>query len=191
MRIPAILLASALSVSGGAASAFTIDFGFGLFQNLPYSEENIDFAESAPINSAVFPNSFGGALIGNDPNSGWLGFAEDNVITLTSAFGGLFDITSLDIGPSTIGGGEINVTFTGYKAGLNLSYSLYGLDTLTNVALNWTDLTSFTIVANDDAGIDNVVGNVTDPGTPAVPLPASLPLLLAGVGALAARKRRG
>lgn len=88
-----------------------------------------------------------------------------------------FDLTSVLIGPSSLGGGLVDISIDGVlDGGGTLDASFLGLTTATTANLSWTGLTSVTIATTDDAGLDDLL---------VVPEPGTLALVALGVAALA------
>ena len=190
LRMLGICLAIAVLVPVTEASATTITFeGFapvGSLVNInpgfPYVEGGFTLTPTNPL-SAVFDSAAVADMPGNLTD--FFGFQESNIPRLRPTGGGVFDLTSLLLGPSTNAGPNavINVTITGHRAvGPDITSTLLGLTTATTATLNWTNLTSVDFTATNDAGLDDIV--VTS-----VPEPASLTVLALGLAAIAATRR--
>ncbi|MFO7757381.1 MAG: VPLPA-CTERM sorting domain-containing protein [Roseovarius sp.] len=112
-------------------------------------------------------------------------------LTVSSEPGNVFDLLGLDAGALSFTTDALTLTIEGTQAGggpLSFTSNPLPANTLTTLTLNWTDLTNVTFSANDDAGLDNIEVSASE--ISAVPLPAGLPLLLAGLGGLFAVTRR-
>jgi PEP-CTERM motif-containing protein len=190
LRVLGICLAIAVMVPVSEADATTITFeGFapvGSLVNInpsfPYTEGGFTLTPTNPL-SAVFDSAAAADMPGNLTD--FFGFQESNIPRLRPTGGGVFDLTSLLLGPNTNGGPNsvINVTITGHRAvGPDLTSTLLGLTTATTATLNWTNLTSVDFTATNDAGLDDIV--VTS-----VPEPASLTVLALGLAVIAATRR--
>lgn len=180
VAVTAAVLAAWLPVAAGAV---TIAFeGVAAEASLepvspaaPYTESGFTITPS-DTSSAIFDSASPEDFPGDATD--WLGFAESNVLTLTFSGGtGVFDLTSVLIGPSSVGGGLVDVSIDGVlDGGGTLDASFLGLTTATTANLSWTGLTSVTFATTDDAGLDDLL---------AVPQPGALALVTLGVAALA------
>ena len=189
----ASLCAVIIGLSAAVAQAETL-----MFENLappgsvtninpafPYTEVgftiSVTNAAAAVVDSASTFDMFGNT-------TDFFGFAGINTPTLTY-IGGSFDLASLLLGPTTVGGALVNMSVTGnLAAGGTLNASFPGLTTATVANLNWQGLQSVSFAATSDAGLDNIVVNPSV----SVPEPQSLMLLALGLlGVRMAGKRRG
>jgi hypothetical protein len=146
----------------------------------PYTESGFTLT---PTNnqSAVFDAGDTAASFPGDPTS-WFGFAASNTITLTGL--GVFNLNDLLVGASTLGSGNVDVTFLGNLAGGGtVSTTFAGLTGATLETLNWGGLSSVVITSTSDSGLDNI-------DAVASPEPGTWLLLGAGLSAIAARYRR-
>ena len=153
----------------------TIDFGRGETREIPgpYSEDGFVIAGNALLlnNQA-----------GNLPRS----IALDNLtpsLTLTRAGGGAFSLVSFDY--SCVFRCNFTVGTTAFTSGSTSSNSF-----TTASPVGFTDVTSLVFTRNVSThAIDNIVLTYDDDLTP-IPVPAALPLLLAGIGGLGLMARR-
>jgi len=98
----------------------------------------------------------------------WDSPASNNPITLTMIGGGLFSLSSLDVG-SKSGSTAANFGITGYLFGGGTVFqSVTGVDNFQNLALGWSNLThvEFAYSSGDFGAIDNlaVSSSVPDNG---------------------------
>ncbi len=191
MRFRSIALAAgtALCAFTAVANAADIQFeGFaspGSFVNVnpiaPYTEAGFTLT---PVNSnaAVFDPADSAASFPGD-STAWLGFAGGNSITITGP--APFDLTSLDVGPSTIGSGTTDITISAdiFGGGVETA-TLIGLTTDSTENLNWTGLQDVVITSSTDSGLDNINAS------PSAPEPGTMLLLAAGLGAVGIRRFR-
>ena len=148
----------------------------------PYTEAGFTLTPT-DTNSAVFDAAFTGDRFPGDTTS-WFGFAADNTITMTGP--SPFNLASVDIGPSSLGSGNINATITAdLFGGGTLSTTFTGLTSDTRETLNWTGLTDVRFSVTSDAGLDNISTDIA--GSPE---PGSVFLLGAGLTAVALRRWR-
>lgn len=183
-----ILLAGLLVCWVACAAATVIAFeGFVAPESLenvnpssPYTEAGFTFTPSNS-DAAVFSATAGSVFYGRA--SDWLGFAEGNTITLTGP--APFDLESMWAGPSSIGGGTISFTVVGQLfGGGTVSATFTDLTTATLLELGFSNLSSVTFSATDDAGIDDVTVNSS------IPEPGSLLLMATGLLAIGVLRHR-
>jgi len=171
--VGSIYILSLFAFATVQASATTLTFeNFALAGGLVNVSPSTPYAESGftltpPTgSSAVFDSAAGSKMIGN--NTDWLGFAENNLVSLTLTAGsGPFNLESLLLGPSTIGSGvPITMTITGNLFGGGTASAVFsGLTTATTEALNWVNLSSVSFHTTEDAGLDDVVLTVPEPSS--------------------------
>jgi hypothetical protein len=128
------------------------------------------------FDSAVFDAAAPVDMPGNS-NSSFFGWAEGNVIALTSESGAPFSLFDVLLGPSSLAGGPASITLVGIFVGggtMNVTFS--NLTTATLAPVNWTNLLNVEFSTTDDAAMDNVNTVVPAPGAAALGLLA-LPLL--------------
>jgi hypothetical protein len=172
------LIASEIQFEGYAPSGGLTNVSPGF----PYTEAGFTLTPT-DFNSAVFDAAYGGATFPGDTTS-WFGFSADNLITMTGPSS--FNLASLDIGPSSLGSGNINATITAdLFGGGTLSATFTGLTTDTTETLNWTGLTDVTISVTSDAGLDNISTDIVNG-----PEPGTLLMLAIGLATLGARRWR-
>ena len=180
-------VAMMLVLSAASVCATTIGFeGFapaGSLTNVnpgaPYTESGFTLTPSGSA-SAVFDAAYTLSSFPGD-NTSWFGFATGNTIAMTGP--AKFSLTSLVIGPSTIGSGVVSGTVTAdVFGGGTLSRTFTGLSLATLETLNWSNLIDVKFTATSDAGLDNIVVN-------AVPEPGTLLLFGVSLGTLALRRR--
>jgi hypothetical protein len=169
------------SLAGGANGA-TLTFGnTALFGAAPYTELGLVVTSTSGSNGIFDPASgFSSHFFTYDAPTTTASIALDPLGTATA-----FDLYTLDIGLGPFSGASsTDITFTGTLfGGGTVSTSFLGVNSVSNVALNWTGLTSVTISGTEDLGIDNV--NFT-----MVPEPSAAILLgLCSLGLVARRRR--
>jgi len=192
------LLTTAFVLAAGTASAATLTFeGTNAFDST-ITSEGYDWAFSASgwgILTAsyitYFPNMVTngtGALVAAGDQNG------TPRTTMTQSSGGVFSVQSLSAASSYLyatntlqlsgvqqGGGMVSTTLT-----LGTAFADFTLSGFSNlVSLTFASGNSGSFYATGFT-LDNVKVNEV----PAVPVPAALPLLLAGIGGLVALKRR-
>lgn len=146
----------------------------------PYTESGYTLT---PTNSesAVFSATAGPVFFGR--SSDWFGFEETNTITLTGPEP--FDLDSLWAGPSSIGAGTVTFTVVGNLfGGGTVSATFSDLTTATLLELGFTNLSSATFSATDDAGIDDITVNS------GIPEPTSVLLMATGLLAIGVLRHR-
>jgi PEP-CTERM motif-containing protein len=138
----------------------------------PYMESGFTLTPSN-ANSAVFSSTDPTASFPGD-STDWFGFAAGNSITLTGPIP--FSLTSLLVGPSSLGSGTISFTIVGNVVGGGTDMVTFGpLTTATLESVGFTNLQSAVFTTTSDTGIDNV-------SLTAAPEPASF--FLMGTAAL-------
>jgi len=130
--------------------------------------------------SAIFDAGAATTMPGN--NTSWFGFASSNTIILTDGANN-FDLLSLLLGPSDLAGGKIDFTILGtFANGNSVTDDFKNLISATTAVLNWSNLTSVSFSANNDAGVDNLEVNT-------LPEPLSLGLMGLGLIGMAILRR--
>jgi hypothetical protein len=149
---------------------------FTFLSGSPYTEKGYTFTTSN-AQGAIFDSGDAVKLVGDSTSYMSLGSLE----TLTMTGPVPFELVSLDLGPLSVGNPSVNVTVTGHiSGGGTVSQTFTGLTTLTTETVDYTGLSSVTLTTNNnDAGVDNIVNTVSP-----VPEPCTMPLLVAGLGAL-------
>ena len=204
----AIALVAGMSVASTAhAATFNSSTDFFNNNNVSYTEDFSSLPDATV--SLTGPQAFATGLTvtseSNDLFSAATGqstntsvaIGSNNPLTdsLTLALGGVFDAFGLDIYQNTGGGsqtgGPVSYTLETFLAGMLVETFM------TNVAPNGGSYFGFNTANGFDAvnimgvGMFEVVDNVSaGNATSVVPLPASLPLLLAGLGALGLMRKR-
>lgn len=157
-----------------------------------YTEDNFSFTSARPGSLLAL-----GFVLDADKNAGGETLTESFVQTALSVSrvgGGTFDLESLDLadGLNTFFGGKVTLAYTiagvttsktltlDHKIGLQ-TFSFARLDDLSSFSLTGAGLTTFQL--------DNVVVS-PDAATPAVPEPAPLGLMVAGLAVLGTVARR-
>ncbi|MEM7498995.1 MAG: hypothetical protein AAF371_13520 [Pseudomonadota bacterium] len=188
-----IIAATALIglLAHGSAAAVTIDFedvappsgSVPLNISPPYTEDGFILTPQVSGALAVIDAAASPDMPGNS-SSDYLLIPDDTTVTLTLGTApGVFDLTSFLFGPL---GGSTGLTLTGTLAsgGAPLVLNFPNISTATTLSPNWTGLTAVTFDASFDSGIDDIVASAT-----VVPLPAGLPLALAGFGMMVMLRR--
>ena len=179
----------------------------------------VDFEDVFQLECTTDPITSGGyAFAGLSGNSHCVAAPEDNApnanngtsflvegndfMVVTNALGEVFTVLSIDLGTSYDTLTPVNsVTVTGARAGGGTVAQTFTItDQFQTFALNgFVDVESLffegPLEPNPDGSfgyyaLDNLVVTVGDEPPADVPLPATLPLLLLGLGALAASRRR-
>ncbi|WOI54847.1 VPLPA-CTERM sorting domain-containing protein [Palleronia sp. LCG004] len=172
---------AALAFSAGMAAAATVDIDFdsGVLSGGSYSEKGFTFTSSSRGGVSLASNCPTGT-----PNSKCLQFNNDEIITVMFGDGAAFDVTGFlfnapgNRGDIRISGGGLTQTLT----------EIYNGNTMSQATTNdFDNITSFTFqnAANGTGRVDNLSFEVA-----AVPVPAAGFLLLGGLGALGALRRR-
>jgi hypothetical protein len=169
---------AALSLGTGVASAatVTVDFDTGSLSGGVYTEDDFTFASNSP----------GGVSLSNDCGSKCLQLNNNETITVTYKNNGLFDLLSFAF-RSPGNGGDLEITdnngnsqtITENLNGNALQFISFPGQYNGILSFSWTN------AENGSGRVDNVSFNIS-----AVPLPAAGWLLLAGVGGLAALRRK-
>jgi hypothetical protein len=166
--------AATLLLGTGAASAATVTIEFGTvvaFPSSPYIEDGFEIA--------------GTFLLLNSPGNPPAAIALDDLtpsLTLTRTGGGAFSLSSFDYACNSFSACAFSVGTTPITANSSAGFTTVSPTGFTNItSLMFTRANGFPI-------LDNIVLTFDDV-TP-VPVPAALPLLLAGVGGLGLMARR-
>ena len=174
--VAAFAAAGAFSLGAGAVSAATATIDFGTSSGLissPYVEDNFAIA-----GTDLFLSTFGNpaASIG----------LREATLTLTRIGGGFFSLVSFDYSCGSTDGCDFSVGNSAITSG---SPQLDVFTTFTAPAGDFTNLAALVFTSSNSTHlIDNIVVSYEEM-TP-IPLPAALPLLLAGVGGLGLMARR-
>jgi hypothetical protein len=167
--------AATLLLGTGAASAATVTIDFGTVTgpvSSPYIEDGFEIAG----NPLIF------SQFGNPPASPLFNSQTSSLLTLTRIGGGAFSLVSFDYLCSQASGCSFSVGTTSMNtraSNVFITESPLGLPKITSLALTRTFGVYF---------LDNIVLTYEDVAP--VPVPAALPLLLAGVGGLGLMARR-
>ena len=201
IRIFKLAAATALLAGTALAQAATVTFSIGedfkyLYGSRPLGWEGTVYGESG----LVFTSSVKGGLIAwamTSPNNAdffgstliqnWTG----ETVTATAASGGSFTLNSFDMADANNVGavGDIAFSYTDASGTHAQELALPGTPGLKTYDFDLVDITSFTLTqAHPGFQIDNVVFD--EPIASVVPEPASAALLLAGLAAGAAVRRR-
>lgn len=192
------LLTTAFVLAAGTASAATLTFeGMNAFDTT-ITSEGYDWSFTASgwgVFTASFIANFSGMVTNGTGALVAAGDRGDSArTTMTQSGGGVFSVQSLSAASSYLyatntlqllgvqqGGGMVSTTLT-----LGTAFADFTLSGFSNlVSLTFASGNSGSFYATGFT-LDNVKVNEV----PAVPVPAALPLLLAGIGGLVALKRR-
>ncbi len=181
LRTLAASLITIGALAGGVNGA-TMKFGSTqLFPAAPYIEAGLVVTATTSSNG-IFPatGGFSSHYFTFDAPSTTASIALDPLGPATS-----FDLISLDLGVGGNAGAPIaDIAFVGtLQGGGTLNANFPGVNSVRNVVLNWTGLTSVTISGTEDPGIDNV--NVS-----LVPEPSAALFLGFGVLGMVGRRQR-
>ncbi|NRA28669.1 MAG: PEP-CTERM sorting domain-containing protein [Parvularculaceae bacterium] len=187
--------AAGLAASFGIANAVILDFegfaGIGGLVNVnpgaPYFEDGFVVI---PDNeeSAVFDADAGVDMPGNEFSS-FLGFSENNQITIVEENGGRFDFFGALAGPNTIASDvPVQMTVIGVTDFATNTFAAvaFNLFEATSLPLIFTNIEALIIFASDDAALDNIDVRAAA----AVPVPGALPLFGAALAGFVAMRRR-
>lgn len=171
--------ALAASVGMAAAATVNVDFNTGSPNAGTYTQNGFTFSSDNPGGASLANNCPTGS-----PNSPCLQFNNNEIITVTYS-GGLFDVLGFlfnapgNGGQMQVVGGPLTTVLTETQNGNAM--------TAASFTSQYKGLTSFSWqnVGQGSGRVDNISFGVA-----AVPLPATGLMLIAGIGALAAKRRR-
>jgi hypothetical protein len=174
----AVVAALFLASAGSAGAATMVDFGGG--HGDPYEQQGFSFAPARIVN--------GNCLSGG----GCLGLNDNETTTMSLSGGGLFSLSRFSF--NLLGKGTGNaLTVTGSN-GVSLSYDVSAFAKNAYHSLLFADeFANVSSVSFSTGGGGNVrIDDLSAGGSPApVPLPAAGWLLIGGLGAIGALRRRG
>ncbi len=143
----------------------------------PYFEAGFAIRPTG-IDSAIF-GGLALPMLGN-PDSNWLGWAQNNVIRFDRVNGAAFSLTSALLGPGATARGPVSITLNAFfQGGATANLTFANLSTATHSQINWTNLIRVDFRTTDNGGLDNLN----------VPSPSAAALLIFG-GLVASRRRR-
>jgi len=184
-----------MMVLAGSAGAATIGFdsltnpGFAQYAPATYVEQGFAFASTWNDVYALYSYGLHSSGYNADPTGATLSANENGVgIVVSRVGGGSFTLDSFDLAfnPGYDNPGAVRFDYTDASGTHSSTLNLSDAYTLHNFTFGYTGVTSFTLW-DDDFQLDNVKVDAT---ASAVPEPATYGMLLAGIAALVAKRRR-